>query len=183
MSKFDTVYNRYREKQEEIRSEMYLIMASASEEEARDRFWSLLAEGFSEGNAAAEHMLGVMTPFRGDVIDKRYDGQSIFDKLAEYYESGDEEKAYTLIESEWHRCYCEAGYLAAKTSERPISKRWVDCDDSRTRLTHDTLGGITLGLQDEFITANGHGQFPGGFDDTRDNAGCRCILQYEYIDG
>ena len=156
-------------------------MSSASAEDAQERFRDLLTDGIVEGIAAISYTLGIDSSVRSDLIEKAYGGVSIFEKMSEYYEKNDFDSAYTLVESEWHRCYCEAGYLTAKTSDLPIAKRWVDCDDGRTRLAHDYLGGIKIGLDDDFYTANGSGKYPGGFDDTRDNAGCRCILEYEYI--
>lgn len=153
--------------------------------EAENIFDDLLIDAYVEGFSGVNYLLEAdnnIDKFQLEAAkDKRYDGESIQDKLRKYYADGDIGSIKTLIDSEFHRMYGQGGYDSASKIDRPIVKRWRTVGDDKVRDTHDFLDGTTTPLDGYFYSFDGdYGLAPGMFQTADNNANCRCWLTYFY---
>lgn len=174
--KFDEINKYYAEL-----TEGNLAYKKPVEDAVRD-FEDILLDAYIEGFAAARYLLGEDVSPDNDraigSIDKSYDGISIEEKYAEYYNAQDSESIKNLIESEFHRCYNEGEFDCASVSGG-VRKKWTAVRDFRTRISHDILDGTVVDLNERFYSISGDSAlYPGGFETAQENANCRCIVEY-----
>lgn len=109
-------------------------------------------------------------------------GETFEDRINEYMEHFDVEAIVRVVESEITRDYAAGGRDTAEAVERagvPVKKTWNTMLDDRVRDSHQPLEGITLDLDDVFVTWDGDSaQAPGGFSLPENNVNCRCWLTY-----
>lgn len=163
--------------------ETMLAYGGFDKDYARQLFRDSLEDAYIEGFASAEYMIGQEEEIEEELLvlalDKSYDGESIYTKFDNYYEQGDAERLKTLMDSEFHRAYGQGGIDMAKASGRAVYKTWSTMMDDRVRETHDYLEGITIPLNEKFVTLDlDEADAPGGFSLPENNANCRCWLTY-----
>ena len=109
-------------------------------------------------------------------------GETFEDRINRYLDSMDVESIIRVVESEITRDYAAGGRDTAKAVERAgiaVQKTWHTMMDDRVRDTHQPLEGITIGLNDYFVTYDGDQALaPGGFTLADNNCNCRCALTY-----
>ena len=109
-------------------------------------------------------------------------GETFEDRINRYMENFDVESIIRVVESEITRDYAAGGRNTAEAVERagiPVKKTWNTVGDDRVRDTHEPLEGITIGLNDYFVTYDGDQALaPGGFTKPENNCGCRCWTTY-----
>lgn len=109
-------------------------------------------------------------------------GETFEDRINSYMEHFDVESIIRVVESEITRDYAAGGRDTAEAVERagvPVKKTWNTVGDEKVRDTHVPLHGITLDLEDAFVTWDGDSaQAPGGFSLPENNCGCRCWITY-----
>lgn len=149
-------------------------------------FIDFLIDAYIEGFAGAGYILGEEISLNvgtlSGVLNKEYNGESIFDKFVKYHGDGDELSLARLMESEVHRIYNAGGYDCAVKSGEQLSKTWLTVGDERVRDTHAYLEGMTIPLKEVFTTNDGDFALaPGGFVRADNNVNCRCVLQFSKI--
>ena len=176
------VVDRFLLKIDELNDISTQILAVDTPQQASSMFEDLLISAYIEGIAGANYLLGggasVGEENLRDAIDWKYKGVSIQQRLIAHYEKGSLPDIKNLVESEFHRVYTMAQLDAAKEIGKS-KKTWVDAGDDKVRDTHAYLNGITIDIDDEFITFDGDSaKVPGGFTLAQNNANCRCILDF-----
>ena len=84
-----------------------------------------------------------------------------------------------ILETEMHRDANEAALETARHAGA-TTKTWVTMLDDKVRETHDYLEGVTVGIDDEFITFDGDkATAPGLFSLAENNVNCRCELLFK----
>lgn len=113
------------------------------------------------------------------VVDAEVAGETWRDRVHTWFASGGTGADISRIaDTEMHRI---ANTAALETARRggATKKTWATMLDDRVRETHDYLEGVTVGIDDEFITYDGdRAQFPGGFETAENNINCRCELLF-----
>lgn len=110
-------------------------------------------------------------------IYKQFDNKDFQDRVSQYAELGDTSKILKVVETDGNRVYNAGGYNGAKG--RYKYKTWVTMMDDKVRDTHDYLEGITIPIEDKFVTYDGdEARFPGDFSDPSNVINCRCELSY-----
>jgi hypothetical protein len=150
---------------------------------ARKLFRDALEDAYIEGYAATEYMLQQEEEMDDELLfhalEKEYDGESIYTKFDDYYEQGDAEKLKVLMDSEFHRVYGQGGLDMANRSGRSVYKTWETMQDDRVRESHDYLEGVTIPIDQKFVTLDmDEADAPGGFTLPENNVNCRCWLSY-----
>lgn len=109
-------------------------------------------------------------------------GETFEDRVNRYMEHFDVESIIRVVESEITRDYAEGGLNTAKAVEQrgvSVKKTWNTMMDGRVRDTHQPLEGITIDLNDYFVTFDGDKALaPGGFTLPNNNCNCRCWVTY-----
>lgn len=83
-----------------------------------------------------------------------------------------------ILETEMHRDANEAALETARHAGAK-TKTWQTMMDDKVRETHDYLLGVTVGIEDDFITFDGDkAQAPGLFELPENNINCRCELEF-----
>ena len=97
-----------------------------------------------------------------DVVDAEVAGKTWRDRVEEYFDNGGTaDDIVRIAETETHRIANTAALSTARYAGAK-SKTWVTMLDDRVRETHDYLEGVTVGIDDEFITYDGdHAAAPG----------------------
>jgi len=112
-----------------------------------------------------------------EVINKVIDGKTFSERVSEYYEQGDSEAIKRVAETELHRTFNQSIIDTAKKSDKNLTKTWVTMGDDRVREDHFYLEGVTIPLNDEFVTIGGYtAQAPSLFGVPQLDCGCRCTL-------
>ena len=110
-------------------------------------------------------------------VDEKVAGRTWRERVADYFVSGGTGADIVRIaDTEAHRI---ANTAALETARRggATSKTWVTMLDDRDRETHDYLEGVTVGIDDDFITYDGdRASAPGLFGLAENNVNCRCEL-------
>ena len=163
--------------------EVMLTAGGLDKDYARKIFRDTLEDAYIEGFAASEYMLHQEEEIEEELLlfalDKSYDGESIYTKFDNYYEQGDAEKLKTLMDSEFHRAYSQGGFDMASATGRQVMKTWETMQDERVREAHDYLEGVTIPLNEKFVTLDlDEALAPGGFSQPELNVNCRCWLSY-----
>jgi SPP1 gp7 family putative phage head morphogenesis protein len=91
---------------------------------------------------------------------------------------GDAVKATRVVQTEAHRVQNEARFLAGEDANDAgvvMQKKWVATLDDRTRDTHQSLDGQTVGPDDVFTSMTGAvAPYPGAFGVAGEDINCRC---------
>ena len=152
-------------------------------EDIIDMLLDLFLLAYSTGNNVTNMNLGsAWTPTLNDVtktVNKKVAGKTWEDRVKEYFSNGGNvDDIVRIAETETHRIANTAALETAKKAGAK-SKTWVTMMDDRVRETHDYLEGVTIGIDDEFITFDGdHAFAPGLFDLAENNVNCRCELLF-----
>ena len=163
--------------------EVMLTAGGLDKDYARKIFRDTLEDAYIEGFAASEYMLHQEEEIEEELLllalDKSYNGESIYTKFDNYFEQGDTAKLSALMEDEFHRVYSQGGLDMAKSTGRQVYKTWSTMMDDRVRESHDYLEGVTIPLNEKFVTLDlDEAYAPGGFSLPEHNCGCRCWLTY-----
>ena len=112
-----------------------------------------------------------------DTVDAKVAGKTWEERVREYAENGGTaDDIVRIAETETHRIANEAALNTAKKAGA-TSKTWQTMMDDRVRETHDYLLGVTVGINDDFITFDGDSApAPGMFSLAENNVNCRCEL-------
>ena len=113
-------------------------------------------------------------------INKVIEGKDYRQRIRDYMVDGTPADIARVIGTDAHRIYNDAMYDQAKANGA-TRKTWQTMMDLRVRDSHDYLQGVTVGIDDEFYTANGnHTQYPGQFGVADEDCNCRCWVTYGY---
>ena len=112
-------------------------------------------------------------------IFRKFDNKDFTDRVREYAELGNANEILRVVETDGNRVYNTGGVEGAK-SVGATSKTWNTMLDDRVRDTHDPLQGVTVGIDDKFVTWDGdEARYPGDFEDVANNVNCRCWLTFD----
>lgn len=110
------------------------------------------------------------------VINERYEDKNYRDRLSEYLYYGTPYDIERVIKTDAHRVYNAAIYTSAKKAGA-TKKTWRTMEDPRVRDSHDYLDRVTVDIDDEFYTYNGHHTYyPGQFGIAEEDINCRCWI-------
>ena len=114
-----------------------------------------------------------------EVVNKRIAGETWRERVRRWFdEGGTEDDIERIAETETHRVAVTSALETAKHGGA-TTKTWITMMDDRVRDTHDYLEGVSVGIDDEFITFDGdRAQAPGLFDLPENNINCRCELLF-----
>lgn len=113
-----------------------------------------------------------------EAIYKKFDNKNFIDRVNEYAELGEASNIIRVVETDGNRVYNTGGMSGAKASGAKY-KTWNTMEDFKVRDTHDFLAGITVPIEDKFVTYDGdEAMEPGGFENVQNNARCRCFLTF-----
>lgn len=151
------------------------------EEDIIDELLDLFLLAYAMGNSVTNNnLMSDYAPTADDVmevVDASVAGKTWRERVREYFEnSGTADDIVRIAETETHRI---ANTAALETARRggATQKTWVTMLDDRVRETHDYLEGVTVGIDDEFITYDGdRASAPGLFTLAQNNVNCRCEL-------
>ena len=141
--------------------------------------FSFLTSLYGRGVEAAGEMLSASTyPLVEEMyasVLKLIDGKTFEDRVRE---GG---RIPFILETEAHRVWHEGLLNGARSTGIPdIRKTWITRMDDRVRDTHDYIHGVTIPMNERFVTFDGDSALaPGGFSRAENNAGCRCVLLLE----
>lgn len=144
-------------------------------------YWGALA--YADGKIDVEAQLGGETEADvsriDDVINAKIDGESMEDRVVEYFELEDYDAIMNMLNTERHRIYNTAAHDTAKKLGAK-TKTWNTMQDLDVRDSHYYLDGITKGIDEEFSTIWGNStQYPGEFGVAEEDINCRCWLTYK----
>lgn len=112
------------------------------------------------------------------VIEEKFDGKNYIDRLNEYFENGTAYDINRVLDTDAHRIYNAAKYTGAKAAGAR-QKTWRTMLDDRVRDQHDYLEGVTIPLEEEFITYTGdRALYPNQFGTAENNVNCRCWVEF-----
>ena len=110
-------------------------------------------------------------------IYKKFDNKDFQDRVRQYAEMGNVNDIIRVVETDGNRVYNTGGLNGAKGHFK--YKTWNTMQDDRVRDTHDYLEGITVPIEDKFVTYDGdEADEPCGFTKVENNARCRCWLEF-----
>ena len=110
-------------------------------------------------------------------IYKQFDNKDFQDRVSQYAELGNSQDILRVVETDGNRVFNAGGYNAVKGKAK--TKTWNTMMDDKVRDTHDFLEGITIPVEDKFVTYDGdEARFPGDFSDPSNVINCRCELSY-----
>ena len=153
------------------------------EEDVLDMMLDLFLLAYANGNSITNDNLA--SDWKPDldevmaVIDKKVAGKTWRDRVKEYFDGeGTVEDIFRIADTEAHRIANRAMLDTAKKAGAS-KKTWVTMLDDRVRETHDYLEGVTVGIDDDFITYDGDSApAPGQFSKAQNNVNCRCELMF-----
>lgn len=151
------------------------------EEDIIDELLDLFLLAYAQGNEVTNANLeSDWTPTYRDVmrvVDEEVAGKTWRERVEDYFANGGTGADIVRIaETEAHRI---ANTAALETARRggAKTKTWVTMLDDKVRETHDYLEGVTVGIDDDFITFDGDkASAPGLFALAENNVNCRCEL-------
>lgn len=171
--------------------------------EIRDGVWDLLEYAYMLGYSLASTELGVIAdwfiPFlpddymdaqpnadvemseeeKDETIYRKIDGKDFSQRVIEHAEQGDIPSILRVVETDGNRVYNTAGTNGARQAGA-TTKTWNTMMDDRVRDTHDYLEGMTVGIDEKFVTYDGDSaDAPCGFSNVANNASCRCVLSFK----
>ena len=151
------------------------------EEDIIDELLDLFLLAYAMGNSVTnDNLSSNYAPSVEDVmkvVDAEVAGKTWRERVEDYFVNGGSvDDLVRIAETETHR---DANTAALDTAKRAgaIKKTWITMADDRVRDPHVYLDGITVGIDDEFITYDGgHAQAPGLFGVPELDINCRCYL-------
>ena len=151
------------------------------EEDIIDELLDLFLLAYAQANEVTNANLSSnWQPELDDVmktVDEKVAGKTWKERVKDYFANGGTGADIARIaETEMHRI---ANTAALETARRggATSKTWVTMLDDKVRETHDYLEGVTVGIDDDFITFDGdRASAPGLFSLAQNNVNCRCEL-------
>ena len=154
---------------------------NADEEDIVDELLDLFLLAYAMGNSVTnDNLSSSYEPSLDDVmktVDAKVAGKTWRQRVEEYFlNGGNVEDIVRIAETETHRI---ANTAALDTARRAGArfKTWATMLDDKVRDTHDYLEGVTVGIDDEFITFDGDSaSAPGLFELAENNVNCRCEL-------
>lgn len=159
-------------------------LAKEDEEDIIDEMLDLFLLSYAQGNSVTNANLSSdWMPTVDDVmkvIDVKVAGKNWRERVEDYFANGGSvDDLVRIAETETHR---DANTAALDTAKRAgaKSKTWVTMGDEKVRDPHQYLDGVTIGIDDEFITYDGgHAKAPGLFGIPELDINCRCILTFK----
>lgn len=151
--------------------------------EVEDWLLDLFLFAYAMGNEVTNANLSSdYTPTMDDVmsvVDAEVAGKTWRDRVEEYFSNGGTGADISRIaDTETHRIANTAAIGTARRAGAK-TKTWVTMLDDKVRETHDYLEGVTVGIDDEFITYDGdRATAPGLFTLASNNVNCRCELLF-----
>lgn len=112
-----------------------------------------------------------------EAVYRRMDGMDFRERIAQYGNSVDTESMVRVLETEAHHAYNSGAIDAAKASGS-TKKTWHTMEDEKVRDPHWPLGGVTVGIDEEFYTEGASAQYPGAFGVPELDINCRCYLTF-----
>ena len=152
-----------------------------AEEDIIDELLDLLLLAYATGNEVTnDYLSGNWQPSAEDVeevVNEKVDGKTWEDRVRDYFSNGGTgEDLIRIAETETHRVANTSALLTAR-EDGATTKTWKTMLDDRVRESHDYLEGVTVGINDEFITFDGdRASAPGLFSLAENNVNCRCEL-------
>ena len=156
-------------------------LAKEDEEDIIDEMLDLFLLAYAQGNSVTNANLSSdWMPTVDDVmkvIDVKVAGKTWRERVEDYFANGGSvDDLVRIAETETHR---DANTAALDTAKKAgaTSKTWVTMGDEKVRDPHQYLDGVTIGIDDEFITYDGgHAKAPGLFGVPELDINCRCYL-------
>lgn len=146
-----------------------------------DMMLDLFLLAYAQGNeVTAANLASSWIPTMDDVmgvVDEKVAGKTWRERTEEYFANGGTGADIVRIaDTEMHRIANTAALDTAKHSGAK-SKTWATMLDDRVREQHEWLEGVTIGIDDDFITPDGdRASAPGLFSLAENNVNCRCEL-------
>ena len=158
-----------------------LPQSRADEEDIIDELLELFLLSYAMGNSVTNDNLSSdwMPPVDEvmSTVNEKVAGKTWRDRVSEYFRNGGTvDDIVRIAETETHRI---ANTAALNTAKRggATQKTWQTMLDDRVREQHDWLEGVTVGIDDDFITPDGdRASAPGLFSLAENNVNCRCEL-------
>jgi hypothetical protein len=153
------------------------------EEDIIDELLDLFLLAYAMGNSVTnDNLASNYEPSVDDVmrvVDEKVAGKTWRERVEDYFANGGTGADLARIaDTEMHRIANTAALDTARQSGA-TSKTWVTMLDDRVRDTHDYLEGVTVGIDDDFITFDGdRASAPGLFSLASNNVNCRCELLF-----
>jgi hypothetical protein len=181
------IIKRYLAKFDEIErlGDGYIKSLPDSYNELESTVEAYLIDMYLEGYASVGYMLSddverqVNTVKMMSALMLIVAGESLYDRLRDYYEKGYAEGIKTVLDTEAHRMWMEGA------EDRAIdggagTKQWITVGDMWVRDNHRYLAEVKIPIDADFYTPDGDiGKAPGMFGTAKNNVNCRCILKYE----
>lgn len=174
--------------------EIHALVAASYEQEAPEQtveyIKSVLINGYIHGLQAAEEMLEwemfVDFTLLNDALFYRIDGLSFEDRAYEHINAGRLGELQRLAETEFHRMWNTGLFDGSKQYQektgKAVVKTWYTMRDPFVRETHDYLEGVTVGLNEYFVTFDkDRARFPGDFQFAQNNVNCRCWIELSRV--
>lgn len=115
-----------------------------------------------------------------ETVNEKVAGKTWEERIKEWFDNGGTgDDIIRIAETESHRI---ANHSALDTAKKAgaTKKTWLTMMDDKVRESHDYLLGVTVGIDDEFITFDGdRAQAPSMFSLPENNINCRCELEFE----
>lgn len=158
-----------------------LPQSREDEEDIIDELLDLFLLSYAMGNSVTNDNLSSdwMPPVDEvmSTVNEKVAGKTWRDRVSEYFRNGGTvDDIVRIAETETHRI---ANTAALNTAKRggATQKTWATMLDDKVRETHDYLEGVTVGIDDDFITYDGdRASAPGLFALAQNNVNCRCEL-------
>lgn len=153
------------------------------EEDIIDELLDLFLLAYAMGNSITnDNLSSNYSPSVDDVmkvVDAKVAGKTWRERVEDYFANGGTgEDLARIADTETHRIANTAALYTAKAAGAK-TKTWVTMLDDKVRETHDYLEGVTVGIDDEFITYDGdRATAPGLFTLASNNVNCRCELLF-----
>lgn len=135
--------------------------------------------GVDNANEMLSTSIAVNTDEMEESIYLRIEGKNFEDRVTEYAEEGDLEDIMRVAETDAHRVLNDST-LTTGIKGGGKTKTWWTMQDERVRQQHIPLDGVTVGINDDFVTYDGYkAQRPGAFGVPELDVNCRCYLWIE----
>lgn len=123
-----------------------------------------------------------------ETINRKIAGKDFAERVRDYAEGGGtegadeyrstEEELLRVADTDGNRVFNEGALNTAKKGGAAY-KTWTTAEDLKVRDTHGYLEGVTVGIDDVFVTYDGDSaRHPGDFTDAANNVNCRCHLVF-----
>ena len=152
-------------------------------DEVMDELLDLFLLAYAMGaDVTGESLSSDIRPVLDDVmkvVDEKVAGKTWRQRTEDYFaDGGSVDDIVRIAETESHRIANTAALEVAKKAGAK-TKTWVTMEDEKVRDPHQYLDGVTIGIDDEFITYDGgHAQAPGLFGVPELDINCRCWLRF-----